>query len=465
MAKSGSGINRTINIPQPNIFGRMGTGFGQGLAEQIPKEVQRNRVASGLEAIGKDTTLSPYQQAARLQRAGADNETISTFLPLLQQQNQQQEYLNYQSRAGKTGVTPAKTTNAPTTATNALPASPTKETKSTPGEPPRRATIVTPASSAILGEAILPPSQEEIEARTADYLRSQPNKYRGDSDAARVQAEKDLNIPYQTKVAEQNAATQQVALKDKFDNDFKSYISTQTQKEPGNFSDISGEQLNNYIAQAEDDFASKRLSKEGAIRKYGDEALDFAKKKQNLKTIGATWMVNKDAKDNLRSLKEIRKVFKTPEQKKELENLLESEWNLSPAPASYLAHPIDEHKELNNFVVKEKNQFNKNKKYFDLRQPQTIENERRLSMDNSIKNLSKVIKPGDSPLAISQAMKAAGYDPGDYFRGIQDAFNRGELPLVKEQIDEFAKQIPVNPSLNDLFYFGMLGLNDLVEQQ
>lgn len=54
-------------IKQGNIFGRLGTGIGQGIAEQLPKEVARNRLASGLQQFEQESgNLSPMQSLARL---------------------------------------------------------------------------------------------------------------------------------------------------------------------------------------------------------------------------------------------------------------------------------------------------------------------------------------------------------------------------------------------------------------
>lgn len=49
-------------IKQGNIFGRIGTGFGKGLAEQIPKEIEHQRLSSGLKKLGEEgSDLSPTQ--------------------------------------------------------------------------------------------------------------------------------------------------------------------------------------------------------------------------------------------------------------------------------------------------------------------------------------------------------------------------------------------------------------------
>lgn len=46
-------------IKQGNIFGRIGSGIGQGLAEHAPKEIERSRLASGLKALGEKKVYPP----------------------------------------------------------------------------------------------------------------------------------------------------------------------------------------------------------------------------------------------------------------------------------------------------------------------------------------------------------------------------------------------------------------------
>lgn len=53
-------------IKKANIFGRIGTGLGKGLAEQIPKEIERERLSSGLNNLAQQKGLNPLQQLAGL---------------------------------------------------------------------------------------------------------------------------------------------------------------------------------------------------------------------------------------------------------------------------------------------------------------------------------------------------------------------------------------------------------------
>ena len=92
-------------IKQGNLFGRIGTGFGQGLAEQLPKEVSRYRLASGLADIEKDSpNLNRLQLMTRLAGVpgGLENpQFIKEYADVARQQNIRNAY----QRGGQRGQT------------------------------------------------------------------------------------------------------------------------------------------------------------------------------------------------------------------------------------------------------------------------------------------------------------------------------------------------------------------------
>lgn len=79
-------------IKQGNIFGRIGTGIGKGLAEQLPKTFEQGQLAGGLKRFEEDSNnLTPLQQGARLAAIpGITPQATQTLGNLAQQQ----AYLN-----------------------------------------------------------------------------------------------------------------------------------------------------------------------------------------------------------------------------------------------------------------------------------------------------------------------------------------------------------------------------------
>src|SRR6478752_4229054 len=95
-------------IKQGDIFGRVGTGFAKGLAEQVPKEIERNRLSSGLKAFEQEhQNLNPMQQLARLSAIpGITPQTIQSFSDLARTNNLANAYRNVSYGRGNQGQTP-----------------------------------------------------------------------------------------------------------------------------------------------------------------------------------------------------------------------------------------------------------------------------------------------------------------------------------------------------------------------
>lgn len=73
---------------KPNIWGRIGMGLSRGLAETVPKEIERQRLSSGLKQFEQDSaSLTPMQQLARLSSIpGITPQMIQSFGELGKQQ-------------------------------------------------------------------------------------------------------------------------------------------------------------------------------------------------------------------------------------------------------------------------------------------------------------------------------------------------------------------------------------------
>ena len=57
----------SYSIKQAPLSARLGTSLGQGLAEQVPKEVERYRLSKGLEKFSQESKgKSPLEQYSML---------------------------------------------------------------------------------------------------------------------------------------------------------------------------------------------------------------------------------------------------------------------------------------------------------------------------------------------------------------------------------------------------------------
>ena len=100
-------------IKEANIFGRIGSGLGQGLAEQIPQEIERNRLTTGLRNFEQDAGgLSPIQQLSRLAAIpGITPQMLQSFSELAKQQNLGNAYKRAGGQGGRESPSPKASAN------------------------------------------------------------------------------------------------------------------------------------------------------------------------------------------------------------------------------------------------------------------------------------------------------------------------------------------------------------------
>ena len=94
-------------IQQANVFGRLGHSIGEALADQVPREIERNRLASGLKELGNKKGLTPFQQFSELaSQPGITPQMIQTGGELLKQQQIRNAYKNRANRLTQTEEQP-----------------------------------------------------------------------------------------------------------------------------------------------------------------------------------------------------------------------------------------------------------------------------------------------------------------------------------------------------------------------
>lgn len=92
------------HIKQGNIFGRLGSGIGQGIAETLPKEIERGRLSQGLQQLGQQQNLSPFQQFSALSSLpGVTPQMIQSGTELLKQRGLADAYARSSDAYGRNG--------------------------------------------------------------------------------------------------------------------------------------------------------------------------------------------------------------------------------------------------------------------------------------------------------------------------------------------------------------------------
>ncbi len=329
MAKGG--INRSISIPQADVFGRIGTGIGKGISEQLPKEMERNRLGSALENLGNQKDLSRFQQFTGLVKAAHEYpQIVQSGSDLLRQQ----EYLDsikkqYQETEGSQG-TPQRTSQN---------YAPTQEDLEKPlkGE---TQTLATPEATAQSYKKLRLPTKQQERKDAAANFNENPARYDYNFDKALDEREKitkrDQEIQQNIQDEEKLAVDKEKEIKGAFDNEAKRLgivpIGDNANFHPKMYQKFEGKVINAMLSKAE---GGEGLSQEDAIKKYSDSLESAFKNYQNLQTL-STWSPS----DFNRRANAIQKSFADLDALPILEDELIANYQVSPMYAGHKAYPI-----------------------------------------------------------------------------------------------------------------------------
>jgi len=419
-------------IKQANIFGRIGSGFGKGLAEQIPKEIERSRLASGLESLAQDASNLPlFQRFSRLLTIpGMTQQGIQTGGELLRQ-----EGINsaLQQRQGRKN--PFSNESGDPYDALKKPASPdqpqTGQTPSITTQGPIQATI----------NPYIPKSYEQILDRAGQLASDNRALYQGNPQSAieAAQTEDLQNQKINQSLQQQRQNQQEVQ------NRIETDLTSRRQSANAYLPDDVYQPIRD---RAIEDVNSGKLTEKQAADKYGKEMDKISREYSDVSAIGNFGVLARSPKENRTKIRNIRDKFKERGDLRNFADTLIAENKISPSKAYYLAYPISDNKELNNYV--------KNIPII----PTTKVNDSATETLKIAPQLSKLMGKEGSPLGIGEELNNRGYDPAAWLDYVHRNENR--LELTSRQSEELRKPQNFYPTINDLWMFG-LGLDELEE--
>jgi len=292
-----------------SVFGRLGRGLGEGLSAQLPKEIERLRLSSGLSKLSESRETDPLKRLAQLHAIpGMTPQLAEQAQKYLQSSQLRQAYAAEQP--GQAGIS--------------------QEPRRQQGVPSDQKELP-PKFGQNLANYLVPSTQEELGKQAADIeTRSgipfqEALQLAEQSDVKRLQSQTDF---------EQRATLGANAL--------KSYVEGVIQKSgAGVYGDTPGELLADYEVRTKNDIANG-MSPDQAARKSGDELLNFAKARNKLKVSGPSrWDALVSGETSLKELKAAQKVYDKAGHPEMFMNDLITYQKLSLPYASELAYPPD----------------------------------------------------------------------------------------------------------------------------
>lgn len=416
-------------IKQGNIFGRIGSGIGKGLAEQVPKEIERNRLASGLNQLGNQQGLSPFQQFAQLSSIpGVTPQMIQSGTDLLRQQARGQA-LSQQNQP-KPSPFPKKQPGQTEQPSSNIP-SLTKE------EP-----------FAKVQEGYIPPTIEERDSIAGEAFNSNPAFFSNDPQKAidwadaKIAQEEKIAKAYQSKHENLNSIQDNVVERLK---DQSNRLNTNVPAEL--YSKIEDQAIQATKSKKE---GGRGLTEQQAMKEYGDKLNDASRLFSKVDEIGNWGITTKPAADTLRSIKSIQEDMDKLGETDNFAKELIAKNKFSPQFAYANAQPVRKVPGLNSYI-KKLPKSNSTETLFE--SVKDVPGTLKIAPD-----LAKFVKEDEmaSPLAIAYELEKVGYDGRTWLQYIVD--HKNELNLRQRQSEQSATPINTITPWNDWWLSSFTGI-------
>src|SRR5574338_1178211 len=435
-------------IQQPSIFGRIGTGIGKGLAEQLPEEVTRGRLAQGLQNLSQQQGLTPFQQFSRLAAIpGVTPQMIQSGSELLRQQGIRQAYKRGQFPNTDVTARPldVQFSNLPENSSRNMSQQPEifpsnisqQNGQTVPSNLPRvKEAYENPpaASENPLNQKYVPVSPWNQGRQEAAINEAFDRGIATTFPEAQAYANSQREIYERTPEEYRKQLDYKKAIDKEVDDRFDKQLETRLQKEgKDTFKDIPGDLQLNITKKARNSVATGKMTPDQAAEYYSKKALDLAKDKSQ-----ALKIANRDVVDRLlphkkeevlKNLMHIAKNYTDMGSDHDFYTFLKTDqidengkqigMGLSPGGAAIIQYPRTP-------KVKE---LIKNTRISHINSSQ---NTRAFAQ-----NIMKVITPEDSFLAIARQMKQQDpffdeYAFFDYLRENRDQY--GSIPRLDREV-------------------------------
>lgn len=483
MVKSGK-----FTVNQPSIFGRIGTGVGKGLAEQLPKEMDRGRLSEGLNQFAQKSNDPLMKQYAQLLSIpGITPQAVQTFGELAKQQSSRNAYAN-RSRGSNQENQPNPGFNL-----NEAPQFgqlPGKVQRQNNGGYQEPSELVRPEETGqpqvsppnpTRPEALpgIPWTQDQYLDSVAKYAEQFPNDNPASwEQRARGEEARMLSRPEAFQRYDQYLKDKSTEIESEFNKQLKLHL----QKEGGEtFKDVPGDLQSNMIRTIERRIKQNpRLNVADAVKEGVNQLFEFSKSKNkvdelatkpfydfltpskrdaNYKSLGAISNIYNELDRNDELFQKLRS-HSTPVEKDAQGNVVKPQvigFGLSPQEAAALSYPVKNQPELKSYIdnVKPKKIKFGAGTIGGIKGGGPFEDTAKDAVSHAI-NIEKYLNdPKASILAIAKELK--GKDPyfneRAFFDQIRQDSEEGRIKLWPFQKNELINaESDVSPNWGDLWF-------------
>lgn len=409
-----------------NVFGRIGKGLGQGLSEQLPKEIERGRLSKGLKTLSekaKNEKLSPldiFTEAAGI--PGITPQHLYTMAPILNQQVQKQNFLS--RGKGVPGQTPDQMTNqgngqiAKGPSTLALPTAAEDSGFASPSQ-------IADYKKGLMQEPDFP----TINALAKEYLNEGITQDPNEANKLALQEIQTNRQAQQQKIE---------AFKNDFGGD-KGRFALELQRGPlggESFSAVAGEIQQALLDQGEYLMNKQGLTPEEASLQMSNIAKELGKTTNKTLDTGSFENMFKSRQAKITDLKSQKKDFEKYGFGEQFDDIAASALGITPLEAANVLSPL-KNKEIENVIAGTKK----------VKQKSTENNIQPATLDKIIKSIT----PKDNLFAIEYLLRDKQLDIQQFKRRIQEMEDAKEIALTPQQKRQMQRSVSES-FLGDLLF-------------
>jgi hypothetical protein len=438
----------SYSIHPASGIGRLGEGFGRGLSEQLPKEVERYRLASGLKNLSSMQENDPLEQMAYIASLPATPQMIQTFGELLKMRNVRNAYGKSSSQEMSGGSSEGREgqhqdSKQRMNRESSMPkqeemlrqvAQAQKPFQAQESESPPQIVQENPLAQKFVPGVRWTPQQRN--AAVSKYINQGflPEKA---EQLASNDEERFLGSPEDYRKQMEYFDEQRKNLNSEFDRKLQKVL----QKSPeGTFQDITGEMQANIERSMQRDLRENpNLTTDDITSKWAAKALETAKAKKEFDTTASTTGIESliKGKTPLKKLEQYSRIFKDSGNSEEYKKMLVSKMKLSQQGASDIA--FEPNKKIQKYIEENispspNSTINRSLKY--------------------AKDISKMINSGDSLLGIAHRIKSKDpfFDEREFFDLLRE--QQEDLSLNERQRREIAEgESDIIPHWGDILVF------------
>ncbi len=428
----------SYEVKNASLFGRIGSGIGQGLAQQLPQEIDRGRLSEGLKNLESNPNLTPLQRYGRL----------LTLPGLTPQGLQGYSDLSRQEMRGKALADQGNPKPSP------FP-EPTITEKAKNSDVP---SLTQESTFAKAQEGFIPRSEPEKMSAAGQKYNENPAFFGNDPQKA---------IDYENQIDSTNQARAQAfqtkhenlsKIQDNVVNRLGSQYEKLQAKVPAElFSKIENEAIQASKPKSE---GGRGLTEQQAMKEYGDKLNDASRQFAKIPDLG-NWLITRPAKDTLSSMKGIQNEMEKLGETDNFAKEMISQNQISPELSYSIAQPVNRIPELNKLLKDAPNMnLTKDASLGALvkRAYRSITGSPTTETLKLAPQLAELVSKNEkaSPLAIAHELNKKGLDGGAWLQYLND--NATRLNLRARQSEQANTPLNVINPMNDWWLESFTGI-------